>query len=69
MNTTTFLLRSTTMNLMHEQLARAQCRHDRDAAQRARLVKALRAQRKAERLLVRAREAKARAASAVLANA
>jgi hypothetical protein len=54
---------------MHEQPARAQCRHDRDAAQRARLVKALRAQRKAERLLVRAREAKARAASAVLANA
>ena len=57
------------MNLMHEQLARAQCRHDRDAAQRARLVKALRAQRKAERLLVRARGAKARAASAFLANA
>ena len=57
------------MNLMHEQLARAQCRHDRHAAQHARLVKALRAQRKAERLMAKAHEARARAASAVLANA
>ena len=58
------------MYLMHEELARARCREDRDSARQARLVKALRAHRRAARLESRARKAVQRAsAQTALLNA
>jgi hypothetical protein len=60
-----FPLRSITMNLLHEELARAQCRLDREAADHARLAKALRHHRRAERLQRKARNAIQRASARV----
>ena len=51
------------MNLLNEQLARAQCRHDRDAAAQARMVSALRAQKRAQRLQAKAHTASQRASA------
>lgn len=50
------------MNLMNEQLARARWRPDPRALEQARLVRALRAQRRADRLEHRAADARGRAA-------
>lgn len=50
------------MNLLHEHLARARCPTDARALEQAHMVRALRAQRRAERLERRAAAARRRAA-------
>ncbi|GAB2698543.1 hypothetical protein [Thalassiella azotivora] len=62
MTTPIFTLRSTEMNLLQEQLSRAQCRQDREAADTARVVRALRMQKRANRLSRKAHKASQRAA-------
>lgn len=58
----TYVPRSTTMNLLNEHLSRARCPVDARALERTRMVRALRAQRRAERLERRASIAQSRAA-------
>ncbi|HZI98002.1 MAG TPA: hypothetical protein VFD41_10820 [Actinomycetales bacterium] len=57
-----YVPRSITMNLLNEHLARAQCPPSERALERARMVRALRAQRRAERLERKAANAQRRAA-------
>lgn len=52
--------RSTVMNLLHEQLARAQCQADQQEAERARVARALRANRRLQRAALAARRAEHR---------
>lgn len=53
-------VRSTVMNLLHEQLARAQCQAHQQEAERARLARALRANRRLQRAALAARQAERR---------
>lgn len=48
------------MNLLHEQLARAQCQADQQEAERARVARALRANRRLQRAALAARRAEHR---------